>query len=228
MTKNRVFTEAELEDLGKRTVDLVCEAIDAGDKEKAKKLSHQMHRQFQAMHDVYVDWLTATLSYIYDNYGDEALTEAMRRGCSVWFKPMVEYYEKAGDFRHKVRTFARGFAGHLQPMKIEEDDEKVCLTMMPCGSGECLARRGGYEPPMNLSRVKDPQTLTYDKPDCPIYCAHEAMMEILSIEWGGYPLWVFSPAEGFTTGGCRFCLYKNPKEIPEEVYTKVGKKKPKG
>ena len=227
MNKNRVFTETELEELGKRTVDLVCEAIDAGDNEKAKKLSERMHREFQSMHDVYVTWFTGALSHIYEHYGDKALYEAMHQSSSVWFKPIVESYDKTGDFRHQVVMLAHGLAGHLQPMKVEEDDEKVCITMMPCGSGERLFQAGGYEPPKNLSIVKKPQPLTYGKPNCPIYCAHEAMLEILPIEWRGYPHWVCFPAEGFTSGGCRFCLYKNPEAIPEEVYTMVGKKKPK-
>ena len=88
MSNNRVFTDAELEEMGKRTVDLICEAVDAGDKEKAKKLAHRMYREFQSMHDLYRDWSTGLLSYIYDNYGDETLYEAMHHSCSVWYKPM--------------------------------------------------------------------------------------------------------------------------------------------
>ena len=227
MSKNRVFNDAELEEMGKRTVDLICEAIDAGDREKAKKLSHRMYREFQPMHDLYRDWFTGVLSYIYEHYGDEAVYEAMHQSSSVWFKPIVELYDNAESFRHQVRILAAGLRGHLQPMKVWEDDEKVCITMMPCGSGERLFKEGGYEPPRNLSIVKKSQVLTYGKPNCPIYCAHEAMLEILPIEWRGYPVWVCFPSEGFATGGCRFCLYKDPKAIPEEVYTRVGKKKPK-
>ena len=227
MSNNRVFTDAELEEMGKRTVDLICEAVDAGDKERAKKLSHRMYREFQSMHDLYRDWSTGLMSYIYDNYGDEVLYEATRRGCSVWYKPMVDLYEKTEDFRRKALMFAMGLRGHLQPMKVEEDDEKVCITMIPCGSGERLFKEGGYGPPKNLSIVKKPQPLTYGKPNCPIYCAHEPMLEILPIEWTGYPVWVCFTPDEFTTGGCRFCIYKDPKAIPEEVYTRIGKKKPK-
>ena len=52
---NRVFTQEELEEMGKRTIDLLTEAIEAGDKERAKKLAGRMYREFSAMHDLYVD-----------------------------------------------------------------------------------------------------------------------------------------------------------------------------
>ena len=55
---------------------------------------------------------------------------------------MVGLYEKAEDFRHRVQMFAMGLRGHLQPMKVEEDDEKVCITMVLCGSGERLFKGG--------------------------------------------------------------------------------------
>ncbi len=227
MDKNRVFTEYELKEMGRRTVDLICEAIDASDKEKAKKLSHRMYVEFQAMHDIFRDWITATLSYIYEHYGDKDLYEAMHEGCSSWYKPVVKLYEKEEDFRCRVQMLAMGLRGHLQPMEVVEDDEKVCITMTPCGTGELLFKEGSYEPPSNFSTVKKPQPTTYNRPSCPIYCAHEPMLEILPIEWNGQPLWVCFPPDGFATGGCRICMYKNPEAIPEEVYARVGKEKPR-
>lgn len=227
MSKNRVFNEAELKEMGRRTVDSICEAIDADDKENAKKLAHRMQREFQSMHDLYRDWVTAMLSYIYEHYGDEVVYEAMHRGCSSWLRPMAELYDKVDDFRHQARMLVMGLRGHLQPMNIEEDNEKLNITMAPCGSGERLFKEGGYRPPKAFSIIQKPQPMTYSKPNCPIYCAHEPMLEILPIEWRGYPLWACFTPEGFVTGGCRFCIYKDPEAIPEEVYTRVGKKKPK-
>jgi hypothetical protein len=226
MNMKRVFTEDELKELGRRTLDILCEAIDSGDKEKAKKLSQRMYREFELMHDLYRDWITATLSHIYEDYGDEALYQAMHQGCSSWYRPVVDSYEQAEDFRRRVKMLAMALRGHLQSMKVEEDDEKVCMTMMPCGSGERLFEEGSYGPPKNFSTVKKSQPTTYSKPDCPIYCAHEPMLEILSMEWSGHPVWACFPPEGFATGGCRFCIYKRPEDIPEAVYARVGKEKP--
>ena len=225
MNKNKVFTETELKEMGVRTRDLIDQAIDQGELEKARGLNHRMYSEWLAMHDFYRDWITGTLSYVLEQYGDEALHDALVRGLSPRFKQMVEAYEKA-DFQQKVKMFAMGLRGHLQPIKFEEDDEKVCLTMQPCGSGERLIQEGAYGPPKNYSIVKRPQVMTYGRPDCPAYCTHEPILETLPMEWVGHPVWVCYPPEN-KWGGCRFCIYKDPKAIPEEVYTRVGKKKPK-
>jgi len=223
MKESNVFTESELKEMGKRTRDLIDEAIDAGDLEKAKRLNHRMYSEFLAMHDFYRDWVTGTLSYIWEHDGDDALYESLKQGLSSRFKQMVESYEKA-DFRRKVEMFAMGLRGHLQPIEVEEDEEKVCLTMHPCGSGERLVQEGAYGPPKNFSTVMDPHPMTYSRPNCPIYCTHEPILEILPIEWIGHPVWVAFPPED-RWGGCSFCIYKDPKAIPEEVYKRLGKEK---
>jgi len=225
MEEEKIFTEVELKEMGIRTRDLIDKAIDEGDLIKAKRLGHRMHSEFLAMHDFFRDWITGTLSYIYESHGDQALDDALRKGLSPRFKEMVEAYGQA-DFRRKVEMFAMGLRGHLQPVEIEEDDEKVCLTMHPCGSGERLIQEGAYKAPKNFSIVKQLHPMTYSRPNCPVYCTHEPMLEILPIEWLGYPVWVAYPPDD-KWGGCRFCIYKDPKAIPEEVYERVGKKKPK-
>jgi acyl-coenzyme A synthetase/AMP-(fatty) acid ligase len=42
MDNKRIFTDRELQEMGARTLDLVLEAIDAGNKEKAKELAKRM------------------------------------------------------------------------------------------------------------------------------------------------------------------------------------------
>jgi len=225
MQENRIFTQAELEEMGKRTRDLIDEAIDKGDLGKAKRLNHRMYAEFLAMHDLFRDWITGLLSHIYDSYGVEALDDSLKQGLTSWFKPTVQLYEKA-DFRKKVSMLAMGLRGHLQPMEVTEDDEKVCIRMIPCGSGERLIEEGGYGPPKNFSIIRGSRDLTWNRPECPVYCTHEPVLEVLPIEWLGHPVWVVYPAED-RWGGCRFCVYKRIEDIPEEVYKRVGKEKPK-
>ena len=59
MAKESVFTPEELEVTGQRTLDLLQDAIDAGDKESAGKLAQRMYSEFSAMHDLYRDWRRA-------------------------------------------------------------------------------------------------------------------------------------------------------------------------
>ena len=42
MNVKRVFTDEELDEMGTRTLDLVMEAIDAGEKDKAKELAEEV------------------------------------------------------------------------------------------------------------------------------------------------------------------------------------------
>ena len=80
MNQKRIFTDKELEEMGTRTLDLVLEAIEAGNKEKAKELAQRMYGEFNFLHDGYMFWVTGLQTYIYKNYGIDALEEAERMG----------------------------------------------------------------------------------------------------------------------------------------------------
>lgn len=222
----RVFTEEELKEMGGRTLDLVLEAIEAGDKERAKKLSNRMYREFLAMHDMYRDWSAGFMNYIYVNYGEETLYKALREVLGPWLKELMESYAKA-DLRRQVKMLAAGLRGHLQAVKVEEDEEKICITMEPCGSGQRLFESGAYRLPRNLTMIQKPHIMTYGMTDFPVYCTHAPLQEILPMEWTGYPVFVALPAEKMARESCRYCFYKDPKAIPEEIYKRVGKEKPK-
>jgi hypothetical protein len=135
MNNKRIFTDQELQEMGTRTLDLVLDAIDAGDKDKAKHLATRMYQEFNFLHDGYGFWVTGLQTYIYKKYEIDALEEAEREAhtieAKVVFKPIKET-----DIRSWVKHLAKGLRGHLQPIKIEEDDKMISLSMQPCGSGE--------------------------------------------------------------------------------------------
>jgi len=225
MMMNRVFSHEELEEMGKRTVDLLTEAIEAGDKERAKTLAKQMLSEFSIMHDLYIDWTAGFMDYIYANYGEDALYQALRKVVGVPLRPVVDANEV--DFRRRVQVLASVLRGHLETLGVEEDDEKVCITMETCRSGQRLVQRGAYGPPRNLTRIQKPHVMTWGKSDFPVYCTHAPVLELLSIEQLGYPANVAFPAEKVAEESCKYCIYKNVEDIPEEVYTRVGKQKPR-
>ncbi len=224
MPKNRVFTQEELKEMEPRTLNRVLEAIDSGDKEKAKELSNRMYQEFLGMHDFYMRWVTAFMSEIQERYGVEAFEEIEKATLKPNCEKLVKMFSKM-DIQEKVMTFVTILRGHLQPVTVEEDDEKICLTMKPCGSGQRMLEEGVYQPPLNYSVIHEPGNITWGKPDFPIYCTHEPILEMLAIE-AGLPFMVTFPAEKVATEPCRFCFYKDPAAIPEEFYSRVGKKKP--
>ncbi len=89
-----------------------------------------MNRQFLEMHDLCLHWTAALLSHIYPRYGDDALYQALDDSFRIPFRPVGDAFI-ASDARKKVERFAQGFRGHLQPLKIVEDQEEVAIIMHP-------------------------------------------------------------------------------------------------
>jgi len=225
MNSKRVFTDEELEEMGTRTLDLVLETIDSGDKEKAKELANRMYKEFNHLHDGYMFWVTGLQSYIYENYGIDALEKAEREAHTTEAKVVFKPPEKT-DFWSRVEHLVGGLRGHLQPISVREDDEKVSITMKPCGSGERLIQKGAYTPEVGLSTVKGPHCITWGMEELPIYCVHCPIMEMLDIENNGDFGSVHLVKTPIYNESCQFVFYKDPAYIPEELYTRLGKKKP--
>ncbi len=225
MSDNRVFTDEELKEMGRRTLDVLLETIDTGNKDKAKELANRMYEEFNHLHDGYMVWVTGLQTYIYRKYGIDAVEEAEREAHTIEAKTVFKPSGKTG-FRSRVEEMAKGLRGHLQPITIEEDDKKVTLTMKPCGSGERIIQKGFYDPEVGLARVKEPHHLTWGMKDFPIYCVHCPVMEMLDIENTGNFRSVHFVFEPMNLGSCHFAFYKDPADIPEELYTRLGKKKP--
>ena len=230
---NRVFTEEELREMGTSTLALLTEAIEQGDKNKARELANRMSREFEFMHDLYVDWTAAFMDHIYKYQGVDALYEALGkvvgtppRSVDIAVPLENQPQDSYTEFRNQVQFMAGVLKGHLQPLEIVEDDEKVCITMEPCGSGQRLMECGAYGPPRNLSMIQEPHAITWGMTNFPIYCTHAPMLEMFSMDLVGYPMNVIYPAEEVATKSCRYCIYKNPDDIPEEVYKRVGRQKP--
>jgi hypothetical protein len=225
MSGNRIFTDQELKEMGRRTLDVVFEAIDAGDKDKAKELAQRMYKEFNYLHDGYMFWVTGLLTHIYRKHGIDAVEEAERFTHTIEAKAVFKPPEKT-DIRSLVERLASGLRGHLQPLTITEDDEKICLTMQPCGSGERIIQKDGYTPEIGLARVTEPHRITWGMKDFPIYCVHCPVMEMLQIEGTGKFGATHIVSEPIHHGSCKFTFYKNPADIPEEFYTRIGKKRP--
>jgi hypothetical protein len=220
----RLFTEAELLDMGKETVDLVEAAIDAGDLQKAKKLNRRMYKEFFSMHEGFRDWIATLMSYIQKHMGDEALQEAL----TDVFKDFVFLAQiyKIENMKRQGQMLAGGFRGHLCPLKVEEDDDKITVMMTPCGSGGRAVLNGLYNPPKSLAKITKPQRMTWGRSDVPVYCAHCALQDIIPMEATGYPIWIIEPPEEFGKQPCKFILYKDPDKIPAKYYERYGLKKP--
>lgn len=225
MNSKRLFNDKELKEMGARTLDLLLEAIDVGNKEKAKDLAKRMYNEFNYLHDGYMFWVSGLLTYIYKKHGIDAVEEAEREAHTIEAKVVFKPPEKK-DFRSRVEHLVNGLRGHLQPIIIQEDDEKVSIAMKPCGSGERIIQKGGYKPEVGLARVKESHRITWGMKEFPIYCVHCPVMEMLDIENTGNFGSVHFVSEPLCQESCQFVFYKNPRGIPQKFYTRIGKNKP--
>lgn len=225
--QDRLFSEAELREMEKRSVDRLTEAIEAGETEKAKQIAKRMYNEFLSMHDLYRNWTTATLSEIGKRFGDQALEEIMTAGVKAWWTPNLEKMaEGSPTLQQRIKMFVAGLRGHLQPMHIEEDEEKVVIQMRPCGSGGRLVLEGKYEGPNAFLTIEKPQRMTYNRANFPVYCAHEPPMELVDIEKNGAPFVVVEPAAVLGKEHCSFIIYKDKSKVPAKYYERLGLKKP--
>jgi hypothetical protein len=223
MSSKRIFTDEELREMSGKTLDLVLEAIDAGDKNKAKELAKRMYKEFNFLHDGYFTWVTGLQTFIYKNLGIDALEKAEREAHTIEAHLVFKPSEKT-DIRSRVLHMLAGMRGHLQPIIVEENDDTISITMQPCGSGARLINMGGYE--AGLSRVKEPHRITFGQKDFPMYCVHCPVMAALDIENSGEFNFVLAVSDPIGKEGCHFTFYKDPAKIPEKYYTRIGKKKP--
>jgi hypothetical protein len=225
VTDTRVFTDQELEEMGARTLDLLLEAIDAGEKDEAKVLAGRMQKEFQHLHDGYMFWVTGLQSYIYRRCGVDAVEEAEREAHTAEAKVVFKPPEKT-DIRSLVEHLASGLRGHMQPITIVETDKTISLSMKPCGSGERIIQKDGYSPEVGLAKVEEPHRITWGMKDFPMYCVHCPVMEALEFESAGRLGAVHVVSAPMYHGACEFVFYKDPEDIPEEFYLRIGKKKP--
>lgn len=225
MTDDRLFSEQELAEMGARTLDLLTQAIDAGDAEKAKALAQRMKNEFNYLHDGYMFWVAGLQTYIYNNYGAEALEQAERLAHTAEAKVVFKPPEKT-DLRSQVEHTAGVLRGHMQPITIVETDKTVSLSMKPCGSGERLIQKDAYSPEIGFARIEEPHRITWGMKDFPVYCVHCPIMEALELEATGEFGAVHIVTEPMYHGACEFVFYKDPADIPEESYSRIGKTKP--
>ena len=221
---SRIWTDEQLDAMAKRTIDKAFDAIDAKETEKAKELVQLMYDQFTHLHDGYMVWVTGLLTWIYDRHGTEGVTDAEREAHAKEGK-LVFLPPERNDFQYIVEKMSAELQGHVhQHMTLEEDDEKITMTVSPCGSGGRLITMGGYDPEIGLKCIKEPADITFNTPDFPMYCVHCPMFNMNSIDSTGTLRFVNEPPGDGTS--CVRYFYKDSKDIPEKYFKRLGREKP--
>ena len=231
---DRWFSEHELAELSRPTMDRAIEAIDAGDLDEARRLCAEMKHEWQMLHDLMAAGVLDLVSFIQQRLGEdgvaEAWTESMNRGWRRHHDAIV-----ALERRDLVELLAATWRAHscsgVGPnpgsFTITEDVEKVTFSMNPCGSGQRLVRNGAYEGLPGGGVTQEAHDWSFQRKGLPLYCTHCSFMnESLPIQWSGYPLYPSEPPQDYAKDPCTWHWYKDPDDIPERHWRRYGAVKP--
>jgi hypothetical protein len=127
----------------------------------------------------------------------------------------------------RMEGLVRAMKANGAEVVFDEDDEKYMLAFR-CGSGGKLIDDGAYAPPRDYLTLAGPSPVTFGRASLPVYCAHCSVNnEIEGIEQTGVPVTIEFPPER-AGEPCVHHVYKDPAQIPDEIYRRVGKQKSPG
>jgi hypothetical protein len=223
----RWFSDEELGEMSRPTMDRAIEAMERGDLDEAKGLCEEMKRESQFMHDLLVDGVAGLISFVKSELGDDGVERAWTYSLERSWKGAVEAVD-ASDRREIAKALAATWRAHSTSgvgpnpgaFEIDEDDEKLTFTMNPCGSGQRLWRNRRYGPD-GWGVTDSAHDWTYGREGFPLYCTHCAFMnEALPIRWIGYPVYPSDPPEDFDRDPCTWYWYKDHANIPERHFAR--------
>jgi len=221
----RWFSDVELEEMGRPTMDRAIEAMNAGDLDAARRRCEEMKHESQFMHDLLVDGVAGLISFVKEKLGDDGVEEAWTYSLERSWRRPVETIAGA-DRREIARSLAATWRAHSTSgvgpnpgaFTIAEDDQKLTFTMNPCGSGQRLWRNRRYGPD-GWGVTDAAHDWSYGRAGFPLYCTHCAFMnEALPIRWIGHPVYPSDPPQDFDRDPCTWYWYKDPADIPRRHF----------
>jgi hypothetical protein len=206
------------------TVQLIHEAIDSGDGDRAKRLLDFAAGDWERNKDYSINWITSLLSFIGRRLGEGAVEEALRDFGDRYLADRRKGYWEL-DVRKRMEGIVRGMKANFGEAAIREDDEKFVLEFR-CGSGGKLIDDGAYEPPRDYLMLRERGPVTFDRDELPVYCAHCSVNnEIMPVESDGAPVTVQFPPAG-PGEHCVHHIYKDAADVPDSIYRRIGKQRP--
>jgi len=234
----KIRTDDKIEELGESSFDVLRELIRGGRKDVALEFIDYLQNEFKWVHDLYNDWVYADLDYVAKTYGEEEIPKLLRHVREVLMKSS---YRGQGEITvlDNLRLFAEALRAHRcgpresGSLKIWEEKNRYVIELHPCGAGGRQRQVGqldGIPPrtgePFNLGVTQKPYPWSFGKKGVPYYCVHCCFWhEYMMIEKFGFPSKIVDYQDD-PEAPCRWYFYKNPAEIPENYYKRLGMQKP--
>ena len=227
---DRWFSEEELEEMSRPTMDRALEAIEAGDLEQAKALCEAMKHEWRFLHDMMVDGIAASMSWVKEHCGEEAVGESQRWAMERYWKRSVQAIDERSR-KEIVRAARRHVAGaldqrHRTPARRLRDRggrREADLPDEPVRLGAAALAHGPLPGPGRPRCDGGGARLGLQRKGFPIYCTHCTFMnEMLPIQWIGYPVYPSDPPGDFDRDPCTWYWYKDPADIPDRHWERYG------
>jgi hypothetical protein len=222
-------------------------AARARDAVAARARADEAREAWRQVHDYCVDEVYALLDAVVRLRGEDALP-------GVWDHLMRDWYDDhaarldvrrqpwAQSARQLMTAIVHGFHGHLSGtdreggMTFVEEDDRYGFRFDPCGSGGRVIRDDttGGKPrpaePFGLAVTSRPHDWSFGRAGVQAYCVHCCLLNmVMPIDRLGYPTRVIEPPTwpGARAGApCTWWVYKDPALVPDEVYERVGRRRP--
>lgn len=221
------------------------------DADRARAALDAMKETWRQTHDRDVDHTYGLMSAVQEHFGADGIAD-MYQGLLV---PLFAWrYNKFDIDQHPwdegletlMLVACEAMRGHLVgpertgDFELRELDDRYVLEFDPCGSGGRTLRGDDIEgtparmePPYDWGVAQEPASWNHYTPGVCLYCAHcVVLMEEIPMDRFGYPVRVVDPPVygGTEDDGspqrCRWSMFKDPTQVPEEYYERVGRTKP--
>lgn len=201
-------------------------AMARGDTARAASLIDRAVAQWRSLQDYSINWVTSLLSFIADEMGEEAVERALRRTGDEFVHARRDPEWDSWPGAQRARAIASAMVANFGECEVEEDDEKITLSFR-CGTGGRLIDQGRYDDQGGTYRtLHEAAPRTFMRDALPVYCAHCSVNnEIQPVEWGRAPVTVEHPPE-HPGERCVHHVYKDVARIPDDVYVRIGRRKP--
>src|SRR5436190_21055650 len=87
---DRWFTDEELHEMSRPTMDRAIEALDRGDLDRARALCEAMKHEWRSLHDLMVEGIAGLITFVQDELGDEGVARAWRESNEKGWKRDVK------------------------------------------------------------------------------------------------------------------------------------------
>ena len=224
----RMIRKDDLNELVVPTWKKIKAAIEAGRTQEALDLADYLPVEGSRLNDMTCDNIWGYMTWIANNIGEEEVYRALREVSMAeqHYKMLQQLTpEEFVQLRAESIRVHRVSSEGMGDDAITEEEDRYVISMNPCGSGGRMRRKGRMEPPFNYGKTKKAYPWSWGRVGIPYYCLHCCVWsEIMPIEWFGYPQRVTSFSDN-PNDPCIWYVYKKPELIPEEYFTRVGKKK---